>query len=162
MKYLFGLALWASASFGATASYTAADFAGVRKFDSHVHANVDDHRFLDIAKKDGFELLSINVDYPDFPKLDQQAAVVHKLQKEDPQRFHFLTTFTMKGFEGPTWTADSIRHIDEEVANGAVGVKVWKNVGMVERDAQHKLIFLDEPRLGGRGGRRGRAGGPRV
>ena len=63
--------------------------------------------------------------------------------------FHFLTTFTMKGFEGPTWTADSIRHIDEEVANGAVGVKVWKNVGMVEKDSRHKLIFLDDPRFDG-------------
>ena len=150
MKQLlgFGLALWATASFADT-SYTVDDFVRVHKFDSHVHANVDDHKFLDIAKKDGFELLSINVDYPDFPQLDKQAAVVHKLQKEDPQRFHFLTTFTMKGFEGPTWTADSIRHIDEEVANGAVGVKVWKNVGMVEKDAKGKLIFLDDPRFDG-------------
>ena len=150
MKQLvaFGLALWTTASFADT-SYTVDDFVRVHKFDSHVHANVDDHKFLDIAKKDGFELLSINVDYPDFPQLDKQAAVVHKLQKEDPQRFHFLTTFTMKGFEGPTWTADSIRHIDEEVANGAVGVKVWKNVGMVEKDAKGKLIFLDDPRFDG-------------
>jgi hypothetical protein len=150
MKQLlgFGLALWATASLADT-TYTVDDFARVHKFDSHVHANVDDHKFLDIAKKDGFELLSINVDYPDFPQLDKQAAVVHELQKEEPQRFHFLTTFTMKGFEGPTWTADSIRHIDEEVANGAVGVKVWKNVGMVEKDAKGKLIFLDDPRFDG-------------
>jgi predicted TIM-barrel fold metal-dependent hydrolase len=130
-------------------TYTAADFVGVRKFDSHVHANTDDHHFLDIARKDGFELLSINVDYPDFPKLEKQAQVAHTLQAADPQRFHFLTTFTMKGFGGPTWTADSIRHIDAEVAQGAVGVKVWKNVGMVERDAQHHLIMLDNPGFDG-------------
>jgi predicted TIM-barrel fold metal-dependent hydrolase len=130
-------------------TYTAADFVGVQKFDSHVHANTDDHHFLDIARKDGFELLSINVDYPDFPKLEKQAQVAHTLQAADPQRFHFLTTFTMKGFGGPTWTADSIRHIDAEVAQGAVGVKVWKNVGMVERDAQHHLIMLDNPGFDG-------------
>ena len=130
-------------------TYTAADFEHVRKFDSHVHANTDDHHFLDIAAKDGFELLSINVDYPDFPPPALQAQVAHKLQAEDPKRFHFLTTFSMKGFGGPTWTADTIRHIDSEVANGAVGVKVWKNVGMVERDAQHHLIFLDNPGFDG-------------
>jgi predicted TIM-barrel fold metal-dependent hydrolase len=28
-------------------------------------------------------------------------------------------------------------------------VKVWKNIGMVERDAQHHLIFLDDPRFDG-------------
>jgi predicted TIM-barrel fold metal-dependent hydrolase len=130
-------------------TYTAADFVAVRKFDSHVHANTDDHHFLDIARKDGFELLSINVDYPDFPKLEKQAQVAHTLRAADPERFHFLTTFTMKGFAGPTWTADSIRHIDAEVAQGAVGVKVWKNVGMVERDAQHHLIMLDNPGFDG-------------
>jgi predicted TIM-barrel fold metal-dependent hydrolase len=132
-----------------SSTYTAADFAHVRKFDSHVHANTDDHHFLDIAHKDGFELLSINVDYPDFPRLATQAKVAHELQAADPQHFHFLTTFSMKGFGGPSWTADTIRHIDAEVAQGAVGVKVWKNVGMVERDAQHHLIMLDNPGFDG-------------
>jgi predicted TIM-barrel fold metal-dependent hydrolase len=147
---------WASASAvtpaGAASgapTYTAADFTRVRKFDAHVHANTDDHRFLDIAKQDGFELLSINVDYPDFPKLADQAKVAHDLQTADPQRFHFLTTFSMQGFGGPNWTADTIRHIDAEIAQGAVGVKVWKNIGMVEKDAQGKLIMLDDPRFDG-------------
>jgi hypothetical protein len=130
-------------------SYTTADFVQVRKFDAHVHANIDDHRFLDIAAKDGFEILSINVDYPDFPKFQKQAQVAHALQAVDPKRFHYLTTFSMKGFEGPNWTADTIRHIDSEIARGAVGVKVWKNIGMVERDSQHHLIMLDDPRFDG-------------
>ena len=139
----------APAAAAGSSTYTAADFVQVRKFDSHVHANTDDHHFLDIARKDGFELLSINVDYPDFPTLATQAKVAHELQAADPQHFHFLTTFSMKGFEGPSWTADTIRHIDAEVAQGAVGVKVWKNVGMVERDAQHHLIMLDNPGFDG-------------
>jgi predicted TIM-barrel fold metal-dependent hydrolase len=146
----FVLALLAVIRVAAAAdTYTAGDFAKVRKFDSHVHANTEDHIFLDIAKKDGFELLSINVDYPDFPTLERQASVAHKHLGEDPQRFHYLTAFSMKGFEKPTWTADNVRHIDEEMAHGAVGVKVWKNVGMVEKDAQGRLIMLDDPRFDG-------------
>ncbi len=132
-----------------TGTYTVNDFAGVRKFDAHVHANVDDHRFLDVAAKDGFEILSINVDYPDFPTLERQAQVAHALQALAPQRFHYLTTFSMKGFGGASWTADTIQHIDSEIAHGALGVKVWKNIGMVERDAQHRLIMLDDPRFDG-------------
>jgi predicted TIM-barrel fold metal-dependent hydrolase len=134
---------------GAEPSYTAADFARVRKFDAHVHANTEDHRFLDIAAKDGFEILSINVDYPDFPPLDRQAKVAHTLRAADPRRFHFVTTFSMKGFGGPRWTADTIRSIDAEMARGALGVKVWKNIGMVERDAQGRLIMLDDRRFDG-------------
>lgn len=132
-----------------TSSYTTADFSAVRKLDAHVHANVDDHRFLDIAAQDGFEILSINVDYPDFPTLEKQAQVAHALQTADPQRFHYLTTFSMKGFGAASWTADTVRHIDSEIARGAIGVKIWKNIGMVERDAQHRLIMLDDPRFDG-------------
>jgi hypothetical protein len=138
-----------AAADGAGAAYTAADFAQVRKFDAHGHANTGDHRFLDIAAKDGFEILSINVDYPDFPSLARQARVVHALQAADPRRFHFATTFSMKGFGGAAWTANAIRHIDAEMARGALGVKVWKNIGMVERDAQGRLIMLDDRRFDG-------------
>jgi predicted TIM-barrel fold metal-dependent hydrolase len=142
---------WAAAADVADAesSYTAADFARVRKLDAHVHANTDDHRFLDIAAKDGFELLSINVDYPDFPPLAKQAQVAHTLRAADPRHFHFLTSFSMKGFGGASWTADTVRHIDGEIARGALGVKVWKNIGMVERDGQGRLIMLDDPRFDG-------------
>ena len=126
-------------------AYSVADFAQVPKFDAHVHANTDDHAFLDIARNDGFEILSINVDYPDFPPLSVQARVAHTLQASDPQRFHFATTFSMKGFRQDGWSAETNRLIDTEVKQGALGVKVWKNIGMVEKDAQGRLIMLDDP-----------------
>jgi predicted TIM-barrel fold metal-dependent hydrolase len=133
----------------AAATYTADDFASVPKFDAHVHANSDDHVFLDVAIKDGFELLSINVDYPDFPKLAVQAEIAHKLAASDPRRFHFATTFSMSGFGGADWTANTIAHIDSEIARGALAVKVWKNIGMVEKNAQGHLIMLDDPGFDG-------------
>jgi predicted TIM-barrel fold metal-dependent hydrolase len=125
--------------------YTVADFARVRKFDAHVHANTDDRAFLKIARKDGFEILSINVDYPDFPPLREQARVAHALQAADPRYFHFATTFSMKGFGKDRWTQETNQLIDSEIRQGALAVKVWKNIGMVEKDAQGRLIMLDDP-----------------
>ena len=125
--------------------YAVADFARAPKFDAHVHANTADHAFLDVAARDGFELLSINVDYPDFPSMQRQADIAHRLAAVDPRRFHFITTFSMKGFGTPGWSADTIRHIDAERRRGALGVKVWKNVGMIERDSHGQLIMLDDP-----------------
>jgi predicted TIM-barrel fold metal-dependent hydrolase len=139
----------AAGSSHAAPTYTADDFARVPKFDAHVHANSDDHVFLDVAIKDGFELLSINVDYPDFPKLAVQAEIAHKLAASDPQRFHFATTFSMSGFGGADWTANTIAHIDSELERGALAVKVWKNIGMVEKNAQGHLIMLDDPGFDG-------------
>src|ERR1700694_2690061 len=123
--------------------YADADFPTVRKIDAHVHANTHDHSFLDIARADGFEILSINVDYPDFPPVGVQAEIAHELQAADPSRFHFATTFSMNGFGSPRWTRDTNRAIDAEIRRGAVAVKVWKNVGMVERDAAGRFIMLD-------------------
>lgn len=130
-------------------TYSLADFAREPKLDAHVHANVDDPVFLAIAKKDGFELLSINVDYPDFPPLALQARVAEKLRATDPARFHFATAFSMQGFGTPGWTERTNQAIDAALARGAVAVKVWKNIGMVEKDAQGHRIFLDDPRFDG-------------
>ena len=127
------------------AAYSMADFATVRKFDAHVHDNVADDTFLNLARKDNFELLSINVDYPDFPTLDLQAEVAHTLAARDPEHFHFATTFSMKGFGQPGWAEAVGRHIADEHARGAVAVKIWKNVGMVENDAEGHRVFIDNP-----------------
>lgn len=146
---VLGALLLMSGAAHAEQHYSVADFAGVHKFDAHVHANKGDGAFLDVAVKDGFEILSINVDYPDFPPLERQADVAHKFQAADPLHFHFITTFSMKGFGAATWTEDTNRRIDDENQRGALGVKVWKNIGMVERNAQGALIMLDDPGFDG-------------
>ena len=143
----FFMLLAAAAHGGQT--YTVADFERVRKFDAHVHANTDDRAFLEIARKDGFEILSINVDYPDFPQLRAQAEVAHTLQAADPKHFHYATTFSMRGFGSESWTQETIRAIDSEIQRGAIGVKVWKNIGMVEKDPQGRPIMLDDPGFDG-------------
>ena len=129
----------------AEAPYTMADFAAVRKIDAHVHDNVADGTFLSLARKDNFELLSINVDYPDFPGLTAQAAVAHALLKRDPAHFHFATAFSMKGFGKPGWAERVNRRLSAEKAAGAVAVKIWKNVGLIETDAKGRKIMLDDP-----------------
>lgn len=131
------------------AGYSEADFAKVAKFDAHFHANVDDARFLDVVRRDGFELLSINVDYPDFPSLAEQAKVAHQMRTADPKHFHFATTFSMQGFGTPGWTERTNRALDAAFAQGAIAVKVWKNIGMVAKDAEGKRVFLDDPRFDG-------------
>jgi hypothetical protein len=141
----FAAALIALAANAEDPLYTEADFVSVPKFDAHVHANRQGPEFLGIARKDGFELLSINVDYPDFPSLADQAKVAHAARAEDPKRFHFATTFSMKGFGSKGWAEETIRHLDAEFVQGALAVKVWKNIGMVERNAKGQLIMLDDP-----------------
>lgn len=125
-------------------TYAAEDFASIRKIDAHVHVNAIDDAFLTQAAADNFEILSINVDYPTFPSLSDQAEVAHHFAQRNPERFHFATTFSMDGFGQAGWADRVNSRIDAEVAQGAVAVKVWKNIGMVERDAEGRLIFIDD------------------
>ena len=131
----------------ASDAYSMADFSSVRKYDAHVHANTRDIALLEQARADGFELLSINVDYPDFPSVALQHEAALALAKKDPARFHWATTFSMKGFGTPGWIERVDAGLARDVAQGARAVKVWKNIGMVEKDADGKLIMLDDPGL---------------
>ncbi len=144
-----GLAL-ALAATGAPAGgqpYTMADFRDVPKLDAHAHANVVDGAFVEQARADNFELLLINVDYPDFPSLSVQREAALTLVERAPETVHWATTFSMDAFGEPGWEADAAADIAAAVGQGAVAVKVWKNVGMVERDADGKLVMLDDPRM---------------
>ncbi|HUQ10116.1 MAG TPA: amidohydrolase family protein [Steroidobacteraceae bacterium] len=127
--------------------YSMNDYARVRKFDTHVHINVKQPFLLEQARDDNFELMTINVDYPDFVKLpDQHAAALAQIAA-DPNRVNWATTFSMQGFGKPGW-ADRVKaSLAADKAAGAKAVKVWKNIGMAERDAKGRLIMLDDPGL---------------
>ena len=124
------------------------DFARGDKVDAHVHVNVARPVFLEQARADGFELMSINVDYPDFPKLgEQRAASLAQVKAQENYRPHitWATTFSMQGFGKPKWQEKVSAELAADVAQGAKAVKIWKNVGMAEKDASGKLIMLDHP-----------------
>ncbi|WP_375286649.1 amidohydrolase family protein [Sphingomonas sp.] len=133
----------------APSGYGEADFDSVRKFDAHFHANRENPAALAVARRDGFEILSINVDYPDFPPLSDQARIAEAMRGTDAKTFHYATAFSMQGFGTPDWTARTIRQLDAAFARGAIAVKVWKNIGMVAKDTNGKRVFLDDPRFDG-------------
>ena len=130
----------------AASSYSMADFTAVRKFDSHTHVNaVDTTGLLAQAQRDGFEILSINVDYPAFNPMEQQYRTTLALRQRQPQRLEFAATFSMEGWGSPGWSARVAGHLEDAVAHGARAVKVWKNIGMSFRDSNGKLVMLDDP-----------------
>jgi predicted TIM-barrel fold metal-dependent hydrolase len=127
-------------------TYSMADFAAARKFDAHTHVNsLDTGGLLDQAARDGFEILSINVDYPAFNPHEEQYRMALALQQREPRRFHFAATFSMEGWGSPGWSERVAAHLQDAAAHGARAVKVWKNIGMSVRDANGKLVMLDDP-----------------
>lgn len=123
------------------------DFVEVAKIDAHVHINSTDPAFLDIARENNFRLLSINTDYADFPPIEEQRRVARELRGTYPDRIAFVATFRMEGWDEPEWREKTLRTLDSSVSEGAIAVKLWKNIGMEFRDRDSVLVMIDNPRL---------------
>jgi Amidohydrolase len=128
-------------------TFTVDDFASVEKIDIHVHINSTDSALIDQAKADHFRLLTINVDYPDFPPLADQRRIAQAQVAKYPALVQYAATFSMNGWDDPNWQQRVIRELDGAFASGAVAVKVWKNIGMEYRDAHGRLVMIDDPKF---------------
>jgi hypothetical protein len=127
--------------------FTVDDFASMEKIDIHVHINSGESALIDQAEADHFRLLTINVDYPDFPPLADQRRIAQAQTAKNPAVVAYAAAFSMKGWDDPDWQERVIRELDAAFASGAVAVKVWKNIGMEFRDAHGRLVMIDDPKF---------------
>jgi predicted TIM-barrel fold metal-dependent hydrolase len=128
-------------------NYEMSDFLKIKKIDAHIHDNIDSTTFEELAIKDGFKILSINVDYPDFPNIDFQQKVAKMHLKSYPNVFAYASTFYLNGWDEPDWAEKTIKHLDSTFQDGAIAVKFWKNIGMVFKDKDGKYIMIDDKKL---------------
>ncbi len=58
-----------------------------------------------------------------------------------------ITAFSMKEWGQPDWRQQTLTWLDSCFKAGAIGMKVWKNIGMVQRDENGELIMIDDPKF---------------
>jgi len=127
--------------------YSAADFAHVQKVDAHMHIYGPGDMLVAEAIRDGFHILTINVDDPDHGSVARQLHDAASLHRRFPGRVAFAGTFSAAGFTKPGWSRKALREIDTAMAQGAIGVKIWKNFGMIVRDSDGRYVMPDDRRL---------------
>lgn len=115
----------------------------IPKIDAHIHQNVNRSALLDVAEKDGFRLLSINTEIPEFPHPKEQQRIVLKCKSGNPNRINFITTFTTEKWGETGWQDQAIQQIKDGRKNGAVAVKIWKNIGMDLQDKDGNFVMAD-------------------
>jgi predicted TIM-barrel fold metal-dependent hydrolase len=145
---LAGLCLLAGASIAAElATYSETDFSRVEKIDTHVHLHGALPAFMKRAQADGFRVLTINVNYSAFPPLVQQRTDALALEKQYPDRVAFAASFDATNSKQPGWLARVEDQLKGDLAQGAVGVKVWKDIGMQQRDPDGRAVMIDDARF---------------
>lgn len=127
--------------------YSMGDFRAVEKYDVHVHIFTNDPAFYNQAKEDNFYLLNVNVDAPDLPPIEEQQNYAVKQTKAFPQQVSYATTISVKNFNKADWQQQTLAYLKDSFAKGAVGVKVWKNIGMELKDAEGKFVMIDHPQF---------------
>jgi hypothetical protein len=130
--------------------YTEADFASVKKIDAHVHIRSGDGTFEAIASDDNFILISPNVDHGDSADLRIQQEFASASAEKYSGRVFFEPSFFFDttGWGTEIWSKRIIAQLDKDLAEpGAIGVKIWKNIGMTVRDRSGKFIMVDDPGL---------------
>ncbi len=86
-----------------------------------------------------------------FPKdrtlLKEQFEYCINQKKAHPEAYEIATSFSIADWDQPEFTKNTIAWLDKCFAEGAIAVKVWKNIGMVFRDKNNELVMVDDPRL---------------
>lgn len=65
-----------------------------------------------------------------------------------PTRFIIFTNLDFSGIDEPGWTRNAVRQLEEDVKQGANGLKIFKNLGMSVRDSKGQRVKVDDPRIG--------------
>lgn len=128
-------------------AYAEGDFASVGKVDVHMHLHGDMPAFAARAEADGFRVLTINVNYRDFPEIAAQQRDAVALVRAHPDRIAFAATFDAAGSDRSGWLAETERGLEASIAEGAVAVKVWKDIGMQQRDPDGRAVMIDDARF---------------
>lgn len=127
--------------------YTMEDFPHVKKIDTHIHLNSKNTAIAELATQDNFHLLAVNVDVPSYPPLkDQKTFALHQIGKFENE-IKFLTAFTLARWDSSDWSDQTISLLDSSFAQGALGIKLWKNIGMVYKDSSGNFIMIDDPKF---------------
>ena len=117
----------------------------IPKIDAHVHFNSEREALLTYGAKNNIKYLSINTDIPFFKPLKQQEKTILKLKKRVGNQLHYATSFPMTNWGSLNWESETIKILKKSFSNGAIGVKVWKNIGMEVTDTHGVYIGLDHP-----------------
>ncbi len=122
-------------------------YRGIDKIDAHIHQNSRRTTLLQEAEQEGFRLVTINTEVPDFPTTDEQREIALDIEKLKPGLLSFMATFSANGWGEPDWQIKSLAQIETGIKKGAVSVKIWKNFGMELRDSDGNFVMADHPSL---------------
>ncbi|MHB1856412.1 MAG: amidohydrolase family protein [Acidobacteriaceae bacterium] len=123
-------------------------FTALGAIDTHSHAFQNAPALYALLKKLNLHTVDILVvdDYdPEQKDLSRERADAWKVVRGSDGYMVLCTTFDPFQFNQPHFAQNAIRGLNRDFAQGAIAVKIWKNVGMEIKDAKGNYIMPDNP-----------------
>lgn len=73
--------------------------------------------------------------------------VLEKFRSADPSRFSTIAWMDWSGVEQPDFVRRTCDFLEQLAARGIKGIKFWKDLGLSVRDANRRLMRIDDERL---------------
>ena len=119
-------------------------FEQMRKIDVHSHVFEDLPALHDMLRRTNVRLIDICN-----PGTDGHLELMHRvaasLAAEHPDLYSWASTFDLTTRDEPGWATRVIAALDETFTQGAVMVKIWKEVGLELKKPDGTYLLPDDP-----------------
>jgi predicted TIM-barrel fold metal-dependent hydrolase len=124
--------------------------AGFERIDTHVHIHREAPAIVDSLGRSGWSGLDIvvcpTIGHEPYD-LESRLEATLKVSRGGGGRLAWASTFDARGFEDPDFAGRTIGRLRRSFDDGALGVKIWKNVGMAIRSKSGAYLLPDDPAL---------------
>lgn len=139
--------LLASARSSSAANDDLQAFAALDPIDTHVHAFKADPAVTDLLVRLHLHVLDICVadSQRSFGGLAAETARARSFVQASKNHASLCVTFDPFTFEQKDFAQNTVKQLRQEFADGAVAVKIWKNIGMELKTHDGRYVMPDDP-----------------
>ena len=122
-------------------------FAAMQPVDTHVHAFKSDPAFADLMARLRLRVLDICVADTQgiYGELAAQLARAKAFVGASPGHAKLCVTFNPFTFQHKDFAQHTVKQLHQEFSDGAVAVKIWKNIGMELKTPDGRYVMPDDP-----------------
>lgn len=143
MTKLFGLIILYSTTLHAQSSM---DYLmSLKKIDIHTHIDSDAPFLKEFLDDYNMKVNTLCTGGLNTASMYFQIDQAREFCNDQPRYYSWVTTFDLTQRDDPNWTENVIKKLKDDFEHGAIGVKIWKEIGMSIKDKDGKYIMVDDP-----------------
>jgi predicted TIM-barrel fold metal-dependent hydrolase len=132
---------------GLAAAQSSSSSPSFERIDTHVHLNRLSHPIISGLQKSGWRVLSICVSRAtgDTPSdLETQLRGAAEMHRSSQGSIAWAGSFDARRWQDPDFASGTIAALHQQFRDGAIAVKIWKNIGMSLRNKAGGYVLPDD------------------